>query len=245
MTPRPTRLWGALAAALVVGGFGCSPTAPPTTPSPSPAGPTLVAAELVGRVIDAELEKPIPGAQITTVPRVCYPGRPCGPSVQLASTVADENGMFRLTANVPEDWGDLRLGVVASGYEPTGVYVSRTSNRELRLLRTLTIRPGESIDMRVFSGSYVCGYESHLCRRVFIESSGGSIDLEVVPADTERDVGLFLDHPFSVTSFERRVTVSGGEVWIYAGRAELTDGRSGVLGIFEQRIRLIAHRPGG
>jgi hypothetical protein len=46
----------------------------PTAPSPGPSGPTLVAAQIEGRIIDADLEEPIPGARVTTV-QVCYPGR--------------------------------------------------------------------------------------------------------------------------------------------------------------------------
>ena len=44
--------------------------------------------------------------------------------------------------------------------------------------------------MRVFLGSYVCSDESHLCRRILIESSGESIDIEVVAAGADRHVGL-------------------------------------------------------
>jgi hypothetical protein len=44
----------------------------PTAQSPAPAGPTLVAVQIEGRVIDADLEEPIPGARVTTV-QVCYP----------------------------------------------------------------------------------------------------------------------------------------------------------------------------
>jgi hypothetical protein len=214
-----------------------SPPADPSQSGPPPA-PTIVAVRVEGRVIDAETEESIPHATVGNA-GVCYPG-PCGPGP--TSTTADENGMFVLTVNVPQAWRELLLSVGAAGYEPTRVYVTPTSTRELRLLRTLTIRPGESIDMRVFSGSYVCGDESHLCRRVFIESSGGSIDVEVVPADAERDVGLFVNHPLIVTSYQRRVTVSGGEVWIYAAGAERTGVHSGVLAMFEQRVTVTAHR---
>jgi hypothetical protein len=118
---------------------------------------------------------------------------------------------------------------------------------ELRLLRTLTIRADESIDMRVFTGSYVCGFEGHLCRRVLVEASTAELlDLEVIPADSQQEAGLFAGpeatHPISVTSLPRRVTMSGGEVWIYAGGPERTGDHSGALGVFDQKMRLIAHR---
>ena len=96
------------------------------TPSPTaPSGPPLAAAQIEGRVIDADLEKPIPGAHITTVD-VCHPGR-CGPVDQPYSTVANEQGMFRLTANLPQDWEELMLKVVSPGFEPTEMYLQSRS----------------------------------------------------------------------------------------------------------------------
>ena len=242
-----TRWLGSCCLALAVLVCACESTAPapPTAPSqPGPSPPPSVAVRVEGRVIDGETEESIPRANLTTT-HVCYPGR-CGPVDQPTSATADENGMFVLTANIPQNWQELLLGVTGAVYEPTRVYVTPTSGTELRLLRTLTIRPGESIDMRVFLGSYVCGDESHLCRRVFIESSGESVDLEVVPADAKRNVGLFVgpsvNHPISPRSFQRRVTVSNGEVWIYAEGAERTAQDTGSLGVFDQKLTLIAHR---
>ena len=118
---------------------------------------------------------------------------------------------------------------------------------DVRVFPTLTIRPGQSLDMRVFLGSYVCSDESHLCGRILIESSGESIDVEVVPADAHRDVGLVVgpsvNHPIYVKSYQRRVTVSGGEVWVYPAGAEPTgDSSSTGVGVFEQAVRLTAYR---
>ena len=237
-----TRRLGSCCLALAVLVCACDSKSPagPSQPDPSPP-PSAIAVRVEGRVIDAETEESIPRANVTTS-GVCHPER-CGPVDQPTSAVADENGMFVLTANIPQNWRELLLGLTRAGYEPTRVYVTPTSGTELRLLRTLTIRPGESIDMRVFLGSYVCGDESHLCRRILLEpSTGEPMDLEVIPADSQRDVGLFAKHPFSVTSYPRRVTVPDGEAWIYAAGAELTAQRSGVLGVFDQKLTLIAHR---
>jgi hypothetical protein len=196
-----------------------------------------------GHVIDAETGESISRANVT-ITGVCYPGR-CGPVDQPTSAAADENGMFLLTADVPQNWLELLLGVTGAGYEPTHVYVSPPSvmAAELKVFRTLTIRPGESIAMRVFLGSYVCGDESHLCRRVFLESpTAEPLDLEVIPADSQRDVGLFAgplaNHPFVIRSYSRRVTVSDREVWIYPAGAEPTEKG----GVFDQPMTLVAHR---
>jgi hypothetical protein len=218
------------------------PLTAPAPPSVPPAPPSAVSVRVEGRVIDAETEQPIPRATVSTV-GVCYPGR-CEAVEQPTSATADDNGMFVITANIPETWSQLQLRPDGVGYETGHGYVTPSSvaAAELRLLRTLTIRPGESIEMRVFLGSYVCGFESHLCRRVLLQSSPGEpMDLEVIPADAQRDVGLFAGpqakHPLIVTSYPRRVTVSAGEVWIYSAGFE----RTGIPDVFDQQVRLIAH----
>lgn len=70
--------------------------------------------------------------------------------------------------------------------------------------------------------------------------------LEAIPADSQQDVGLFrgpeANHPLCVTSYPRRVTVSEREVWVYPARAQRTEKGSGVLGVFDRPITLVAHR---
>jgi hypothetical protein len=178
---------------------------------------------------------------------VCYPGR-CEQVYEPASAAGDASGTFVLTANLPQDWSSLLLGVDAAGYEPTRIYINPplVNAAELRLLPTLSIRPGESLAMRVFVGSYVCGFESHLCRRVVLESpTAEPMDLEVTPADTGQGVGLFAgpeaNHPILVTTYQRRVTVSEREVWVYAAATRPTGKYSGVLAVFDQPLTLVAH----
>ena len=223
---------------------------PPTAPSPppgSPGVPSTVAVRVEGRVIDAETREPVTDAAVTLV-QFASGNRYRGVSEPGWRATTDATGAFGFTADLPLDWRELLLQVDRDGYERTQIYADANSvnGSELRLLRTLAIRPGQSVDLHVFLGSYVCGFEGHLCRRVLIESAGESMDLEVIPADSQRKVGLFVGpegtHPFSVTSYQQRVTVSGGEVWIYAGGAERTGEHSGVLGVFEQPMTLRASR---
>jgi hypothetical protein len=225
----------------VLGCCACEhiPSAPTPPSGPVPPSPTATV-RVEGRVIDAETERPIPGATVRTL-TVCPPER-CG-GIEGTTATANETGMFVLTVEIAEDWRNMLLSVTAGGYEATQIYINPAvaMDTQLRLLRTLTIRPGESIDMQVFLGHYVCGDESHLCRRVFVEPAGKPIDLEVISADSQREVGLFVGHPLRVTSYPRRMTVSNGEVWIYAGGAERTGQRSGVLGVFHQKVPLVAH----
>jgi hypothetical protein len=59
--------------------------------------------------------------------------------------------MFRLTANLPQDWEELMLEVVNPGFEPREMYLNAASamNALLRAHRANTIRPGESVQPRV------------------------------------------------------------------------------------------------
>ena len=202
-----------------------SPPAAPTPPPPVP--PASVPVRVEGRVVDADTEQPIPRAIVTTE-GVCYSPGPCPGQVdQPSRATADENGLFHLTASLPQHWRELLLGVApGAGYEPTQKYVfpSSATAAVLQVYRTLTIRPGESIQTRVSLGHYVCGWLSFSCRRVVVDSPAGeSVDLEVIPADGQADVGLDADGDvFEDHGFPRELTVSGSEVWIVGARVAVT-----------------------
>jgi hypothetical protein len=195
------------------------------TPPPTPVPPNTIAVHVEGRVIDADRDQPIPGAIVTTV-QMCHPGL-CAQVDQPTSTTANGNGMFVLTANLPQDWEELSLHVAAGpAHEPADPYVSPSSARAavLEVYPTLTIQPGESIRTRAFLKHYVCGWLSVYCRRVVVESPAGeSVDLEVIPADGQADVGLHPDGDvFEDHGFPRQLTVSGGEVWIVGAPVAVT-----------------------
>ena len=204
-----------LLAVVICGACEREPPSAPTAPSPGPSGPTLIAAPIEGRVIDADLKEPIPGARVTTV-QVCYPGR-CGPVDQPYSTVANEKGMFRLTANLPQDWVEVMLKVTNHGYEPTEMYLHHESatNAVLRAYRAITIHSGESVQLRVlFQES--CAFESIPCRRIFVEASAGElIDLEVSPVETRDLFGVMVEpFPISLPPLQTQLTVRRGAAWI-------------------------------
>jgi len=60
---------------------------------------------------------------------------------------------------------------------------------------TLVIRPGESIDVRVESTINQCTFFGDFaCRRVLVEASPGEpVELEIVPGDTSKPMGLTAD----------------------------------------------------
>jgi hypothetical protein len=185
----------------------------------------------------------VAGATISVSP-ICPPGGCARNGNQSAATgVTGPAGVFELTTTpIPDGWGTLLLQVTSDGHEPTTVPISAAgvSNVEVMLFRTLTIGPGDSAEMRLFSGSYVGGWESHLCRRVVIESpSGGVVDVEVIPAAGGGDVGVLQsEEPFAQT-LGRRITVAEGPVWIYPLAARRHEGGgSGLIGIFEQHVTI-------
>jgi hypothetical protein len=222
MMPRNSVL-GSLSVLLVMGISGAcdhqSPIPPaiapsPTAPSPGPSAPTLVTAQIEGRVLDADLEEPIPGAQVTLA-NVCYLGA-CT-FKQPDSTTANEAGLFRLTATVPENWSAVVLKVTNPGYEPTEMYLGAGSalSAVLRVYRTITIRSGESVRLRVLDQG-TCGFESIPCRRVFVQAGTREfVDLEVSAIDPSDQFGVMVEPiPFSLPPLPRQLTVAGGEVWV-------------------------------
>ena len=65
----------------------------------------------------------------------------------------------------------------------------------------------------------------------------GLIDVDVIAGDGQ-DVGILnRSDPLNFPS-QRQVTVSGGNVWIYAGAAQ----RTAVRGVFDQRVTVSARR---
>jgi hypothetical protein len=88
---------------------------------------------------------------------------------------------------------------------------------------TLVIRPGESIEVRVEPDVNACAFGGGFdCRRVLVEASPGEpVELEIVPHDTSKPMGLVE----SVWDEEPvlRLTVAGGVAYVYnAGSARLT-----------------------
>jgi hypothetical protein len=193
-------------------------TPSPITPSPTtlPGPPVLAAAEIAGRVIEADFENPIPGAHIT-MDGVCYQDR-CGPADQTYTTDANDQGYFRLTANLPQDWRHVGLKVAKPGFEPAGLTVQKETATfaVLKAYRTITIRPGESVQLRVLHFQETCAEDSIACRRIIVESHGDElINLEVVPAQPEEVFGVLVPpFPYSLPPLQSRVTVRRGDAWI-------------------------------
>jgi hypothetical protein len=232
--------WRALIVLVVSAGLGCD-----SRDTPLPAAPTAppiptVSVQLEGVVLD-EGEEPVSGAVVDV--EHCRSSVACNAGSVNARVTAGDQGRFVLTMNLPADWSELLLNAHAPGYDSTSIYVdpARSTATMLRLFRTLTIHPGETIQMHTFLGSYVCGFESHLCRRILVESPAGEpLDIDVAQTDGADTVGVDAGPEPLFPTFSRRVTVSGGDVFIFPGRAEGTGAFSGVLGVFEKKVTVTA-----
>jgi hypothetical protein len=204
----------------------CSPTAPSPPPAPNPGTtenpPTPPVpqpppnAVVEGQVLDADRQQPISGVTVTTE-QVGIPGayvRPASP----VSTVTDDAGRFVLNAVLPPDWRELLVGLVRSGYESTAVYTTRTGQiigGGYAMYPTISLRPGDAIEISLWLGHYVCGFESWMCRRLLVEStpSGRLVDVEVSPLNSGQQFGLVVgDKDPAFFAPERLVTLPGGEV---------------------------------
>jgi hypothetical protein len=208
----------------------------PTAPSPSASAPPLAAAQIEGRVIDADFEKPIPGAHIT-IDFVSCPRRNCNPLDQPYGTVANEQGMFRLTANLPQDWEELMLKVENPGFEPTKtrVLAELAMNAVLRAYRAITIRPGESVQLRVLFQEW-CGDEGIPCRRIIVEASADElVNLEVFPVQSQDEFGVMVEFPFNLPPLQTRLTVRGGAAWIVRSGASIASPGTGMVTVVATR----------
>ena len=246
-----------LAVVIFALGLACnSPSAPtpdsmpnaPVVPRSSPISPVfeMVDVRVEGRVVDADRGTAVPHAVVTPVGfcarGTTEAGGACRDVVTPAPSVtADANGVFALMANIPQTWDELLLAVTREGYEPMDIYIapSDVTAATLRVLPTLTIRPGESLTMRTFSGAVNCGNDGYLCRRVIINALPSElIDVEVMP-DQDQEVGIVQTRVGFFFPSERQITVSGSsEVWIYGGTLTTTP----FYHVFEQRVTVRARR---
>jgi hypothetical protein len=206
--------------------------APPSAPNP-PVGTATV--RLEGVVVDADREELVAGAAVKVVQ--VFAGNPVTEKPEWSATT-DSNGTFAFTAGLPAHWSQVMLEGTRPGYERTPAFVNAATPEfiTLKLIPTVTIRPGESLVTRIYRHGYTCFFESWACRRVIVDSpSGEPVDIEMIPVDTQAPVGLEgpeSSHPLFPT-LQRRLTVSGGDIWMYGG---VGDGPSAVV-----RLTAIRH----
>ena len=176
---------------------GCGePATAPSPPTATVATVSAVTVEFGGRVVDADTGGPVGNVQVSLVGiRFPPPGgwfRPNNP----ATSGAD--GTFTLPLNLPSSWTAVHLGLTGPGYDHRDMTVEATTAADrpaIRMYRTLVIRPGESITVRVDTGIALCGESPVVdCRRVLVAGSPGDpVELELAPDDSSEPMGLIPD----------------------------------------------------
>jgi hypothetical protein len=205
--------------ACIVASVGCDGghvTAPTPQPSPLPT----VAVEFSGRVVNADTGGPVGNVQ-ASLQNVSFQGTdPAGWSTPKDTATSGGDGTFTLRVNLPTSWSFAYIKVTGAEYDGVGGInaggpANGTSIRigwEIRMYPTLVIRPGESIDVRVGSvGSCGWGGDAGFCRRVLVAASPGDpVELELVPDDSSKPMGLSPDDYLGAYAPVRRLVVPPG-----------------------------------
>jgi len=182
---------------------GCDSKGIPS--SPSPVNPPV---QMAGRVVDAESGASLAG--VVLVFRNCGIGGACS----TVSTSTDAAGAFDVSLKSPSG-AFTQVALNEQGYESSEMSVPHSGGTGLvlKMFRTITLRPGDSVPLEVFDGSSPCGFESALCRRLIVDSSGQPVDVEVIPE--AGDAALLASIPFSFPpTLPHRLTTTGGDLWL-------------------------------
>jgi len=202
----------------------------PADPTPSPADPiTAVTVEFGGRVVDAEVGGPVGNVRVS-VEAVGVGGRPWPAGFEFPDTATSGgDGTSTLTVKLPSFWTMVGLKFTGpAGHDDTGGRFEPTAapcriapcwaaadRPQIRMYPTLVIRPGESIDVRVDSTINWCGFGGGFpCRRVLVEASPGEpVELEIVPRDTSKPMGLAPDD-WTDQSLVRLMVAPGSSAYV-------------------------------
>jgi hypothetical protein len=185
-------------------------------------------------VVDADAGGPVGNVGVS-VAGVAFVGPdPFGWSTPKDTATSGGDGTFTLQVNLPTSWSHAFLKLTGPpGYDDLvkdagGPFngISVRAGAEIRMYSTLVIRPGESIDVRV-EGIEGCGWawEAGNCRRVLVAASPGDpVELELVPDDASKPMGLSPDNFLGAYAPVRRLIVPPGGVpyVIGDGTARLT-----------------------
>jgi hypothetical protein len=229
--------------ACIVASVGCDGgklTAPGPPPPPPPvADPfTTVTVEFGGRVVNAEAGGPVGNVRVSLV-AVGDGGRPRPPGYVYPTDTATSggDGTFTLTLNLPSYWTFVGLKFTGpAGYDDRNARFEPTAapchfapcwpaadRPAIKMYPTLVIRPGESIDVRVESTINRCTFFGDFaCRRVLVEASPGEpVELEIVPRDTSKPMGLTPDE-WDEESVVRLIVAPGSFAYVVWDGADTT-----------------------
>lgn len=223
--------------ACIVASVGCTDGGPPIGPAPLPSPPpppapvadsnTTVRVEFGGRVINADAGGPIANVWVS----VGSMSLPTGERHTLPkdAAVSGGDGTFTLPVNLPSSWRSVHLHLTGlAGYDDRSWRVVPTTAADrpaIRIYPTLVIRPGESIEVHVDRDVVWCGFGPAIpCRRVLVAASPGDpVELEIVPHDTTKPMGLGEDEWVESPERRRLLVAPGGYTYVTGpGTATLT-----------------------
>jgi hypothetical protein len=214
MTPRPTRLWVTLAAALAAGSFGCSPTAP-VAPG-APAAPLPVPNEPVIKGIGPVAGKP---AEPTGV-RIWGDGFQPGATVTFgdsATPATVESDHYLFATAPPHPAGAIDIVVVNPDGRTSRLEKAFTYVEDLLAGGDITIDPGKSVTATLSPFERTCTLDDMACRLLVIRAPVDDlVELELVSLDGRASIGLYDPIPFREPGhFPKQLTVRGDQqVWI-------------------------------
>ena len=208
--------------ACIVAGVGCD-GGRMTDPTPLPLGTvpvSLVTVQFEGRVVNDDTGGPAGNVQVSVDRMDFRETDPAGWSTPKDTATSGGDGTFTLRVDLPTSWTFAYIKGTGVGYDGTGNInaggpASGNPIRiasDIRMYPTLVIRPGESIDVRVGSVGW-CGWggDAGPCRRVLVEASpGDSVELELVPDDSSKPMGLSPDNYLGAYAPVRRLVVPPG-----------------------------------
>jgi hypothetical protein len=225
--------------ACIVASFGCdggrltAPGPPPPVADPN----TTVTVEFGGRVVNAEREAPWMACGIGRRGGRWRQARPAGWVFPKDTATSGGDGTFTLTLNLPSFWTFVGLKFTGpAGYddrdgrfEPTAAPCqfapcwAAADRPAIRMCPALVIRPGESIEVRVESTISRCAFAGiFACRRVLVEAPPGEpVELEIVPPDTSKPMGLAPDE-WDEESLVRLMVAPGSSAYVVWDGADTT-----------------------
>jgi hypothetical protein len=205
------------------------PPEPPRPPSSDPI--TMVMVEFGGRVVNADAGGPVGNVRVS-VQSVGFGGRePAGWVFPKDTATSGGDGTFTLPFNLPSVWKFVSLQLTGppgydGGFEQFEAFygIAGRTGVEIKMYPTLVIRPGESIDVRV-DVFQSCGFagDAGFCRRVLVAASPGDpVELELVPYDSSKPMGLSPDAWGAAPVSRLMVDPGSFPYLIGAGTARLT-----------------------
>jgi hypothetical protein len=239
--------------ACVVASVGCgggklTAPGPPPPPPPVPNSITTVTVEFGGRVVNADAGGPVGNVRVSLDAAgdnsAAYAdGRPPGWVFPTDTATSGGDGTFALSLNLPNLWtfaglkftGPAGYDDLEGRFEPTAPchYApcwAAADRPAIRMYPTLVIRPGESIDVRVESTINLCApdrfFGPFACRRVLVEASPGEpVELEIVPPDTSKPMGLTADERDEQPVVRRMVAPGSFAYVVWEGADTTRQGR--------------------